>query len=834
MMTWWQEIALALRLLRRDYRAGELTLLVAAIVIAVGSLTTVGFFTDRVQLALTRQATQLLGADLTIVSDRPFSGEFESEARSRGLAVTRALRFPSMVAHGEDSQLADVKAVAAGYPLRGELRVADELFGAERPAHDVPAAGTAWIDDRLLTRLNLKLGDSVGVGQLQLRVAALVTQEPDSMIGFLSSAPRLVMNEADIAASGLIQTGSRVRYRLYVAGDSAATDAYQDWARQRIGPGQSVETIRDARPEVRAALERAEKYLGLATLLSVVLAAVAIALAARRFLQRHLDGCAVMRCLGAHQPLILRLYLMHFLALGLAASALGSGLGLAAQSVLAAWLGSLVAVALPWPSLIPALHGFGAGVLLLLGFALPPLASLGQVSTLRVLRRDLGVPKGLGAAGYALGLTVICLLILWKASELWLGIYVLTGFFAVAGVAVLLVWGVLRLLAGVRAEGGVSWRYGLANLRRRTLGSVIQIVALGLGIMALLTLTLVRGDLLQSWQATLRPDSPNRFLINIQPDQTEPLSAFFAARGIAQPALFPMVRGRLITINDRAVSSVDYGEERAKRLIDREFNLSWATRPRPDNRIVAGRWWDANDVRTEQLSVEDGIATTLGLKLGDRLTYDVAGSKFSAIITSLRKVDWDSFYVNFFVIAPPKLLQGYPVSYITSFYVPRGQVATLNQLVREFPNLVMIDVAQVMAQVQKIMDQVASAVQFVFLFTLAAGLAVLYAAIASSQDERQYEAAVMRTLGASRRQIASTHLAEFALMGALSGLLAAAGASALGYVLAVKVLNVPYLGTPWVWLIGTGCGAAGIALAGMLGTRRVLAAPPLQSLRRVG
>ncbi len=825
---------LALKMLLRDFRAGELGLLIAAIVIAVGSLTTVGFFTDRVQLALTRQSNQLLGADLTLVSDRPFAAEFQSEARSRGLAVTRALRFPSMVAHGEDSLLADVKAVAAGYPLRGEVRLADRLFGEERIAREAPAAGTVWVDDRLLTRLDLKPGDTLGVGQARLRIAALVTQEPDSVIGFINSVPHLLMNEADIAASGLIQTGSRVRYRLYVAGDSATVDAYRRWAQPRIGPGQSIEGIRDARPEIRSALERAERYLGLAALLSVVLSAVAIALAARRFLLRHLDGCAVMRCLGARQAVIVRLYLMHFVLLGAIASVLGCAIGYAAQTLLASLLGGLITIALPWPSGLPAWHGLAAGVLLLLGFALPPLVSLGQVSTLRVLRRELGVPRGPGAVGYALGVAVICALVLWKAHDLRLGLYVLGGFLAAAALSVLLVLAVLRLLSRLRSEGSVSWRYGIANLRRHALGNTIQVVALGLGIMALLTLTLIRGDLLQSWQATLRPDSPNRFLINIQSDQVQPLSAFFAARGIAQPALFPMVRGRLVAINERAVSSADYAEERARHLIDREFNLSWTLEPQPDNQIVAGRWWTANDARTDQLSVEDGIAATLGLKLGDRLTYDVAGSKFTAAVSSLRKVDWDTFNVNFFVVAPPRLLQGYPVSYITSFYVPPGQVTTLNELVREFPNLVMIDVAQIMAQVQKMMDQVSNAVQYVFLFTLAAGLVVLYAAIASTRDEREYEAAVMRTLGASRRQIAAAQCAEFALMGGLAGLLAAAGASALGYTLALQVLHVPYLGNPWIWLIGVACGASGIALAGMLGTRRVLAVPPLQSLRRVG
>ena len=825
-----RQIPLALRLLWRDWRAGEVTLLFAAIVIAVGSLTTVSFFTDRVQLALAQQSNQLLGADLSIVSDRPFGAEFAAEAQARGLAVTRALRFPSMASYRDESLLTDVKAVAAGYPLRGEVRLADELFGPDRVAREVPAAGTAWIDDRLLTRLKIKPGETLTVGRLRLRIAALVTREPDSGIGFINSAPRVLMNDADIAASGLLQDGSRVRYRLYIAGETAAVDAYRAWAQARIGAGQTIEGIRDARPEIRSALEKAESFLGLAALVSVILSAVAIALAARRFLRRHLDGCAVMRCIGARQSEIVRLYLLHFTALGVAAGVLGCAIGYAAQFGLALWLGSFLSVALPWPSLVPAVYGLAAGVFLLLGFALPPLVSLAQVSTLRVLRRDLGMPRGMGVAGYALGLAMICGLVLLKAPDLRLGGYVLGGFLAAAVVSVALVMVLLRLLSRVRAGGGVSFRYGVANLRRHALGNTIQVVALALGMMALLTLTLIRGDLLQSWQANLKPDTPNRFVVSIQPEQVQPLNAFFAAHGMAQPEIFPMVRGRLIAINGRAVAAGDYAEDRAKRLVDREFNLSWAEQMRADNRLLAGRWWEAG-AGADQLSVEEGILTVLGLKLGDRLTYDVAGNTFDATITSVRKVAWDTFRANFFVIAPPKLLQGFPVSYMTSVFVPPGQAALLNQLVRDFPNIVVIDVAQIMAQVQKMMDQVAGAVQFVFLFTLAAGLAVLYAAIASTRDEREFEAAVMRALGASWRQIAATQFAEFALMGGLAGLLAAGGASALGQVLAVKVLNVPYSGNAWIWLIGVGAGSAGIALAGMLGARRVLATAPIRVLR---
>jgi putative ABC transport system permease protein len=830
-MTLGHELLLALKLLRRDHRAGELALIATAIVIAVASVTTVGFFTDRVHQALGRQANQLLGADLVIASDRPIEPGLEAQARARGLTAARMIRFPSMAVRGERNLLSSVKVVSAGYPLRGELRVADELYGTDRRADAVPAPGTAWVDERLYSQLALARGEQVELGRATFTVAAILTQEPDASIGFINSAPRILVNESDLAATGLIQPGSRVSYRLLVAGPAPAVDEYRAWAATRLTPGQRLEGIRDARPEIRAALERAEKFLSLAALITVVLAAVAIGLAARRFLQRHLDACAMMRCLGASQGTVLRLYLTHFLFLGLVASAVGCALGIAAQAALAHWLGSLVAVALPAPGPLPALHGIATGLALLLGFALPPLASLRRVPTLRVLRRDLGAPRASGLITYVAGYAVVAAMILWKAESVRLGTMVLGGFTAAMLVAGGLTWLMLKAAGRLRSHG-LTWRYGVANLRRRALGSVIQVVALGIGMMALLVLTLVRHDLLEAWQTSLPPDAANRFIVNIQPEQVAPLRAFFMKNGVREPALHPMVRARLAQINDHRVSSADYGEERARRLIDREFNLSWTSRMQSDNRIAAGRWW-AEGRPQPQFSVETGIAEALGMKLGDTLTFDVAGTPVSARITSLRQVDWDTFNVNFFVVAPPGMLESYPATFVTSFYLPAGNQALLGGIVRAFPNFVLIDIEQVLGQVQKMMDQVARAVQFIFIFTLLAGLTVLYAAIASTQDERLYQATIMRTLGASRGQLRSAILAEFAVLGALAGLLAAAGASALGYVIATQVLNLDYTFSSTVWLAGALAGSAGIAAAGYAGTRGVLNVAPLKVLRDV-
>ena len=826
------ELMLALRLLWRDHRAGELALIAAAIVIAVASVTTVGFFTDRVQQALGRQANQLLGADLVVVSDKPIDAGIEAEARRQGLSVATMMRFPSMAIRGDRNVLASIKAVTDGYPLRGELRISSELYGAERKAEGIPQPGTAWIDERLYTQLALSTGDRIELGSSTFVVSAIVTHEPDASIGFLNSGPRIIINDADVASTGLVQQGSRIGYRLLVAGPAQAVEAFRASTPGALQAGQRIEGIRDARPEIRSALDRAEKFLSLAALISVVLAAVAIGLSARRFLQRHLDACAVMRCLGASQGKVVRLYLVHFVLLGVVASMIGCALGIAAQALLAYWLGSLMSVELPRPGWLPALHGMVTGLALLLGFALPPLVALGRVPTLRVLRRDLGAPSAGGLITYAAGYAVIALMILWKAEGLRLGGMVLGGFTAAMALVGVLTWLLLRAVGALRLQG-VTWRYGIANLRRRALGSVIQVVALGLGIMALLVLTLVRQDLLHAWQTTLPPDAPNRFIVNIQPDQVQRLQAFFEQHRVPAPRLHPMVRGRLVQINERRVSSSDYPDERARRLVDREFNLSWAERMQADNRLSAGRWWDASGAGP-QFSVEAGIAETLGMRLNDVITFDVAGTPVSARITSLRKVDWDTFNVNFFVVAPPGMLEAQPATYVTSFYLPPGNATLLASLVREFPNLLLIDIAQVMGQVQRMMDQVARAVQFIFLFTLMAGLTVLYAAIASTQDERLYQATIMRTLGASRRQLRHAILAEFAVLGLLAGVLAAAGASVLAYVVATRILNLPYTFSATVWLVGALAGAVGIALAGYAGTRGVLSVSPLKALREMG
>ncbi|MBK9085184.1 MAG: FtsX-like permease family protein [Sterolibacteriaceae bacterium] len=822
-------IRLAFRLLLRDLRAGELHILGFALLIAVASLTSVGFFADRLSQALNREANQLLGGDLLMTADHPWDPRFAERARALGLRVISTTSFTSMASTGEVAQLAGIKAVEPGYPLRGQLRVAPGLNQPDAVANGIPAPGTVWLDERLSSALQVKSGDTVGLGETRLTVAGVITYEGDRGVNFFAIVPRLMMNAADLPATRLIRTGSRVSYRLQFAGEPPQVESFRKWAQPRLARGESLEDINNARPEVRAALDRAQKFLRLAALLAVVLAAVAIGLSARRFMQRHLDGCAVMRCLGATQRDITLLYLAEFLMLGAVAIALGCVLGFAVQFGLARVLAALIGGDLPAPTWLPVAHGFAVGLTLLAGFVVPQLLRLGRVSTLRVLRREWAGAEGLTITGYAVGLGALAGLMFWIAGEAKLGLAVVGGFTVALGAFAAAARLAIEAVGRVRGASGAGWRYGLASVRRRLGASLIQVVGLSVGLTALLLLTLIRNDLLAEWQRAAPPDAPNRFIINAQPEQVQPIEAFFAEQGVESPALSPMIRGRLTARNGKPVEPEQYEDDRARRLVEREFNLSYSAQMPPGNRVVAGAWYGTG--RTPQFSVEEGLAKTLGLELGDMLTFAVAGTPVDARITSLRKLDWDSMRVNFFVIAPPGVLDAYPTSFITAFHLPDERADFTNQLVARFPNLTVIDMSAIMRQFRSVMDQISTAVQFVFGFALLAGVVVMLAALDSTHAERGFEMAVLRTLGARNRQLRSALLAEFAALGTAAGALAGIAASAIGWVIAHQVFSLDYLPSLLPVLVAAPIGAVCVMVVGWFGTRRVLRQPPLESIR---
>ncbi|WP_242112614.1 ABC transporter permease [Luteimonas aquatica] len=841
---------LAWRQLRRDLKAGDIRILFAALVLAVIAVTAVGFVTDRAERALAIEANRLLGGDAVLRSDAPIDGAPRTAAGAPGLRRTETVEFQSMIRVGAGSaanlRLGELRALGAGFPLRGAFRILDG--SGEHDARSVPAPGTVWMSRAGADALGARPGDGVVIGNLTLKLAALVTQEPDAAMDYFNVAPKAFLNLADLPATGLVQEGSRIRYRLIVAGAAPAVERFVREARAGLARGQRLETINDARPEVRSALDRAGRFLGLAALVSVVLAAVAVAMAARQHSARHLSGAAVMRCLGASQRTLVGIHLGEMLLLGTAASALGVLVAFLLQWAVGAWLAQALSLSIPPAGWMPAVQGFGVGLVVLIAFAAPPVLALRRVPALRVLRRDLDAAEPSAWAVLLAGLVGLAALVWWKAGSATLAATMLAGitltFAALALVAGLLILIVRRLRRRLRG----SLRYGLANVSRRAGTSIAQITALGLGLMALLLLTFVRTDLLDRWQISLSENAPNRFVINVQQDQVRPVRAFVAEHGMPAPTLVPMVRARLLERNGQPVRGEDYAQRadsssdervaddnrQAQRRADREFNLSFARSLREDNKIVAGRFWSAERrPATPELSVEERFAQSLGWRLGDRIVFDIAGQRLTGTITSLRSIDWESFRPNFFVLVSPGALEGYPASYITALSVPRGDSRFTAELVQRFPNLSVIDIDAVLQQVRSIGDQVSTVVQVVFWFSFLAGVLVLMAAVSASQDERLLEGGVMRVLGGSRRQLRLAQVSEFAAIGLLSGLVAAIAASALSGVIAARVFDLPWAPNWALAAIGGGAGMLAALFAGLFATRRILDAPPSITLREL-
>jgi putative ABC transport system permease protein len=824
-------LRLAWRFLQRDLRAGEVRVLLAALALAVMAVTAVAFVTERAEKALALEANRLLGGDVVLRADRAIGEVPRALAAGLQLRHTETWAFPSMLRAGEALKLSEVRALGEGFPLRGHYRILDA--NGERDSREIPAAGTIWLSRGGAELLGLKLGDAVTLGRSRLQISALVLQEPDAAMDYFNVAPRVFLRLDEVAATGLVQEGSRVVYRLIMASDTGKAQGFVDAMQGKLERGQRLETVADARPEVRRALDQGDRFLGLAALLAVILAAIAVAMAARRHSARHLDACAVLRCLGASQARIVTILVGELVLLGAIGSTVGVLAGAVVQLLLAHWLGIWLGIALPAVGVLPILQGFLVGFVVLLAFAAPAVLALRKVPALRVLRRDLAGAEPTAVAVVLAGLAGIGVLLWWKAGSPELAASVLGGFVLSFVVLAILALALIALLQALRQRLRGPWRYGLANVSRRRGSSIAQVASLGLGLMAILLLTLVRTDLIGRWQQSIPADAPNRFIINVQPDQLDGVRSLLKQHGVGEPELFPMIRARLTTVNGAAVNGDTYAAqgERAKHLAEREFNLSEVARLRTaDNRVVAGRFWAESDT-TAQLSVEAGMAKTFGWKLGDVIGFDIAGSRFEAPITSLRQVDWESFRPNFFVEAPSGALQRYSASYISSARVVSGDASLTRALVAAYPNVSVIDIDQVIAQVRGTADQVSMAVEVVFYFTLLAGVLVLLASISTSQDERLMEGSVMRVLGARRSQLRWAHASEFIAIGLIAGLVAAISAAAISGVIAVQVFEQPWLPDWRLAALGGGLGLVIVTLAGLAATRRIAHTPPMQSLR---
>lgn len=814
-------VQFAFRRLQRGWRSGELLILALALGIAVASASAVNLFTQRVAAAIEGQTGDTLGADLLVSSRSKLPENYLAQVHAAGMRTTQLVQFPSVVFKGETSALASIKAVQDGFPLRGRLTLANEAFGEAHLAQGIPAPGEAWVDQRLLQELGIGVGETLKAGAKEFRIAAVVVEEPGRGAGFADLAPRLMLNQADLAATQLLGFGSRAEYMLQATGTPEQVSAVQA---MELPHGLRLRSPQDARPELQQALKSAGEFLGLAQLAATLLSAAAIALCAWQYGQKLRDEVALLKCLGARSGFILAELTLHLLLLGVAAGIVGALLGLGAQEVIARLLGNLMELALPAPSLWPLLDAAGLSLLLLLGFALPPLLQARRVAPLRVFQREESSAASrlpLVAAGVA-----VLGLLWWRTEGLDAAAYVLGGAVGLLLVLGTLAWLLVLALAPLKRAVGTSWRFGLGNVARRRGSSVAQVVALGLALLALLLVSVVRQDLLSAWRDRLPADTPNQFLINIQAPQIPALREFFAQRGYTKLELWPMARGRLTELNGKPVTPESFEDPETQRWINRDFNLSWTDKLGPDNRITAGEWWGEAGHGHKWLSVDKYAVERLKLKLGDTLTLDFAGQPVTLTVHNLRTVEWDSFKPNFFLLAPPGVLEDVPAQWLTSFYLPKENRALLRELITAFPNVTPLDMDAVMTQVRSIMERIVRAVEFIFLFTLAAGVTVLLAAIEGTRAERLRETGLLRALGARAATIRLGLLAEYAVLGLLAGLTAAIAAQALASVLAAKVFHIPYGLRPMLWLTGAIAGAGLVSLLGWLSLRRVLNTPP--------
>ena len=821
----------ALRSFGRELRSGEVIVLLAAVALAVAALTAVGFLTDRIGRAVSRQANEILAADLRLRTPDPIPAEWHQMAADYGLQSAETQTFPSVVFAGDLSSLATIKGVSEGYPLRGDVRVSDSLFGAQRIAQGIPDAGSVWADGALMARLDVSVGDYISVGESEMRIDAVLRYRPDQSIGFASLAPSLVIDTQDLPSTSLVNEGSRVRYALLVAGDESAVDEFWENVEPTLPDSVRSRNREEGSDRANNAADRAQRFLSLTAVISLLLSAVAIAMSARRFAHRRMDTVALMKSLGASQRFVISAASVQLVLLGLFGVIFGSIVGFVVEQVVTGMLADIIQGDLPPVGLYPILLGSGSALILLVGFAMPSLIQLRNTPPLRVLRHDEmpPPPSRLLVAGTSLMAVAI---MLYQAIGDGLMLVIVLGGMLVVSAAL---YGAGRVLVAMigRSRGGVgiAWRYGLANVSRRGRDSAVQVVAFGLGLTVLLLLTFVRTDLLEGWQRTLDENAPNNFLINIQPQERGSIAGIFQSGGVAAPVFVPMVRARMQTINGEDVKTREYPHEDGKWMANREQNLTWAETLSDSNELAKGEWWPVDYDGEPLVSLEEEAATELGVDLGDRLQYLVAGQEIAVTVSSFRTVNWDSFQPNFFMVLSPGALDGYPSTFVAGAKIEEERKDVLLNLVRKHPTVSVIDIDTILEQVKNIIDKASLAVQAVFIFTLAAGIAVLFAAVQSTIDERRFESAMLRALGVRRRTVLSGVLTEFAALGFAAGLLASAGASILAAVVAIQLFELEYTFNFALWVAGLVGGIAVVCSSGFVAARGAINAPPVDVLR---
>ena len=829
--------ALAFKFAARDWRAGELRLLVAALLVAVGSVSAISLFVDRLQRAIEVESTTFLGADRVIGGSKVIPEHFRDLAREKGLEIADVVTFNSMVfadASGSDrNQLASVKAVAPGYPLRGVVRIANEPFVRGTPTTEVPALGEVWMDSRLFPALGVDIGEKVAVGYAEFTVSAVLTGEPDRGGSFFDFGPRVLMRAEDIPATRVVQPGSRIGYRLMLAGDDGDLSALFREVRPELAPDFRWRSIRDANESIGRALDRAESFLLLGGMLAVLLAGIAVALAANRYARRHFDHVGVLKTLGATPMDIQWGYFGVLLVIGVAGTLLGLVLGGVVHLGIIAALGDLLPATLPLPGTRPLVVGAITGLICLLAFALPPLLGLKKISPMRVIRRDLGPSVApIVTYGFATGGSLA--LLIWHSGSVLLTVAALIGAVITGGTFAILALVLLRGGRVIGMQAGSTWRLALAGLQRRYRENVAQIVIFGFAIMLLLVMLLVRTALVDDWQAEIPERTPNHFLINVAPDEAEAVQSLLTDRTDYDGSLFAMIRGRISAINDTPAKDWRrrYGPGPGVRG---ERNLTFSRELPANNVVIDGEWWNTSEDATvpPAASLEADYARGIGVGIGDELTFEVGGLPLTVTVTNIRSVEWDSLQPNFYIIFSPGALDGYPATFMTSFYLPREQKPFLNDLLAAHPTVTLIEVDEIIRQVRSIIDRVTQTVELVLYLVLGAGILVLIASIGSSRDQRLREHALLRALGGTRQLIQGALVAEFAILGVFAGLVAVIGAEITVYTLNRQIFELPTDLHPWLWAAGPGLGVAMIATVGYLGTRKLVRSPPATVLREV-
>ncbi len=871
---------LALRLLWRDWRGGEIRLLFIALVMAVTSVTGIALFTDRLEKALLLESANMLAADRVLGSGREPPQDILAEAETRGLRTARTLSFISMAFSDSANMLVSAKAVSDAYPLRGEVIIADQPFIRGYPIESGPPAGEVWLESRALPALGIEVGDSVFVGDAELTVSRIIIAEPDRQQGGMmdSAGPRLMLSMEDVARTNVVQLGSRVSYRYLFAGEELETlESFTDWIDTEYEGEYRVRDVRDESEEISDALNKAESFLLLGSLFAVLLAGVAIALTAKRYSERHYDYVAILKTFGCTSNEIGVIYLAIQSILVSISIVVGCILGWAVHHVILRVLQAVITVDLPSAGFEPFVIGSLTAIICLLSFALPPLLALRATPPLRVLRKDLGQQKFGANVPYAFGIVGTVFLVYWYSQDLVLTSVLVTSVAAIALFLSALSYLLLRSSGSVGMKAGSAWKLAMTAARRRRKQNVLQVMVFSVTIMSLLVLTLLRTDLIDDWQGQLPENTPNHFMMNITESQIDGIESFFAENGVDSNAFYPLISARVISVNgeipepeeeldsdedgssitegaqaeegegslyDQARSELDAASSNGEAVEEEEEEergvrgrlgrrqVTWADDLPPDNLITEGEWW-TEGVDAGYVSIEDDYAGWLDIEIGDRVEFEINQQTVFAEVSSFRSVRWDNMQPNFFIIFSPGTINHLGATFLSTALMEQEQKILLNDLVRLFPTMVVIEIDALIEQVQNIIAQVTSAIELISVLVLVCGALVLLACVNATLDERFHENAILRTLGAGKKLILSSLLIEFASIGALAGVIATIGAEASLYYLQEEVFEQEFGLHYWVWAAGPLLGMVLIAGLGMNSTRQVVSTSPLNVLRRV-